>query len=226
MNTNTKRKITTLIAFSCTLGVAVIGSASAATISTTTIVNESSIINTGGTLVSAANFGGAAVTVNGIVHGAGRASGVNLTENINFEGFFRDAQTGFGGNLETLLEGIGGVSSANPIVMSISGLTVGDSYLFQTYFEHNADTSIALTFESDTINSVADQPNGIVISYEFEALDDTLNISIVRDESPSIPPSGNVWVSGYSIQTQAIPEPSSTALLGLGVLALILRRRK
>ncbi|MBT8045391.1 MAG: PEP-CTERM sorting domain-containing protein, partial [Verrucomicrobiae bacterium] len=34
------------------------------------------------------------------------------------------------------------------------------------------------------------------------------------------------WLSGYTVETVPVPEPSTSALLGLAGLALILRRRK
>lgn len=48
---------------------------SAPDFTTTLLDEEADIINTGGTLISAANFGEAAVTINGILHGAGCSCG-------------------------------------------------------------------------------------------------------------------------------------------------------
>jgi hypothetical protein len=56
---------------------------------------ETDIVNTGGVLVSAANFGAdEEFVINGLVHGAGSAAGANLTTNITFQGDFRDNASG------------------------------------------------------------------------------------------------------------------------------------
>lgn len=199
---------------------ALVGSASAATIVASTVTSTTSIINTsgtGGSVVSAANFGEAAVTVNGILHGAGSAAGANLTHNFGFEGDFRNGQTGHGGVLETLFSGIAG---ANGITMSISGLTVGREYLYQAYWEGWPDQSLNVTIELDTLNNVADAALGVLISYQFTATDNTLNIFMDLTNVSG----GNNWLSGYSLQT-TVPEPSAALLGGLGLLALLRRRR-
>lgn len=201
---------------------ALMGSASAATIVASTVTSPTSIINTsgtGGSVISAANFGEAAVTVNGIFHGAGSAAGANLTHNFTFEGDFRNGQTSHGGVLETLFSGIAGT---NGITMSISGLTVGREYLYQAYWEANPGQTLAVTIEGDTLNNVADAPLGVLISYQFTAGDTLLNIFMDRDDA--LPGDANNWLSGYSLQT-TVPEPSAALLGGLGLLALLRRRR-
>lgn len=201
---------------------ALMGSASAATIVASTVTSTTSIINTsgtGGSVVSAANFGEAAVTVNGILHGAGSAAGANLTHNLTFEGDFRNGQTGHGGVLETLFSGIAG---ANGITMSVSGLTVGREYLYQAYWEGVPGQTLVVTIEGDSISNVADAALGVLISYQFTATDTILNIFMDRDDATGGDP--NNWLSGYSLQT-TVPEPSAALLGGLGLLALLRRRR-
>jgi hypothetical protein len=209
--------------FNSTIVPGLICNASAATIQISTVSTDTDIVNTGGMLVSSANFGEAAVTINGVFHGAGSTAGTNLTDNFAFEGDFRNGQTGLGGNLEILFSGIAGASGGAANVLSLSGLTIGQDYLFQTYWEGVVGQTLTITIEGDNTNGVADQPTGILISYAFTAIDDTLNISVDRDDASGGDP--NNWLSGYSLQT-VVPEPSSTALLGLGGLALILRRRR
>ena len=64
---------------------------------------------------------------------------------------------------------------------------------------------------------IDDDIKGVLISYTFTAGDGTFNATFENDTV------GN-WVQGYSLQ--AVPEPSTAALLGLGGFSLILRRRK
>ena len=186
--------------------------------------DQSQIVNTGGTLVSAANFGEAAVTINGIAHAAGSAGGANLTLNEDYEGAFRDepgeaGATGAGatGEMFTLLSGIAGFN-ASPLSLDISGLTIGQDYLFQAYWEANAGETLSVDFEGDTA-AIADNIKGVLISYTFTAGDDTFNATFENDTV------GN-WVQGYSLQV--IPEPSTAAALFgvVGLCAVALRRRK
>ncbi len=177
-------------------GVLASGIASAQ-ISTTTVVDEASFVNTGGLLVSAANFGEEEVVVNGLVHGAGSASGNNLTTNISFEGDFRNGQTALGGALETLFSGIGGAGTLN---LTVSGLDTGTEYLFQAYWEANPANTLDATIEGDNLAPIADQPTGVIVSYTLTPADGELNASFdVTGE--------NAWLSGYSIQETTPSNP-------------------
>jgi hypothetical protein len=171
---------------------------------------ESDIINTGGALISAANFGEAAVTINGIQHGAGSASGAGLTTNKTFEGDFRNGQSGLGGKLETLLSGIAG---ANNLTLALSGLTVGTEYLFQAYWEGWPGEKLDFTAEGQTIN-ITDQ-NATLITYRFTATDGTLNISLNKTQTGT-PADGNEWLSGYSLQV--VPDNYAAWIAGYPTL--------
>jgi hypothetical protein len=218
-------KLRTPIA-SLTCGILAAAAASAATITTSLLDEESDIVNTGGVLVSACHFQGSSsgdpdpLVVNGIPHTVGSANGAGLTDNFFFEGDFRNGGSGLpqdGSNiLQVLLSGIAG---ANPINMSISGLTVGTEYLFQAYWEADLNQSLTITLEGDTVNSVPAQKPGVLISYQFTAGDDTLNAFFDRDDGGT----ENNWLSGYSLQQ--VPEPSAALLGALGALALLRRRR-
>ena len=107
--------------------------------------------------------------------------------------------------------------------MSISGLTVGREYLYQAYWEGVTGQTLSVTIEGDTLNNVADAALGVLISYQFTAGDDTLNIFMDRDDGITTGDLNN-WISGYSLQT-TVPEPSTALLGGLGLLALLRRRR-
>jgi methionine-rich copper-binding protein CopC len=181
-----------------------------AQITTSLLDEETDIVNTGGALVSACHFQNPAsgdpdpLVVNGIPHTVGKANAANLTENMFFEGDFRNGGSGLpqdGSNiLQVLLSGIAG---ANPINMSISGLTVGTEYLFQAYWEADLNESLTITLEGDTVNSVPAQKPGGLISYQFTAGDDTLNAFFDRDDGGT----ANNWLSGYSLQEVAASAP-------------------
>ena len=61
---------------------------------------------------------------------------------------------------------------------------------------------------------------GMVYTYEFTATDDAFTVLLARQGS-----SNENSILG-AVTLEQVPEPSTTALLGLGGLALILRRRK
>lgn len=63
---------------------------------------------------------------------------------------------------------------------------------------------------------------GMVYTYEFTATDDIFTVSLDR----VAPANENVTLGAVTLEVIPVPEPSSTALLGLGGLALILRRRR
>ncbi len=177
------------------------GSASAK-ITTHTVVDESTIVNTGAALVSAANFGEVAVTVNSLLHGSETGAGTNLTFNSRFEGALR--ANPLPAPLDTLFRGIAGAPS---ISLDISGLEIGTEYLFQAYWEDNAGQTMNVTMEGDTLSGLADQPTGVVISYTFTAGDDTLNTTFTRVDS-----SDKTWLSGYSLQKVTPTNPELAAI--------------
>ena len=216
------------------IALALIGSASAG-ITITAIPNvlsdaaEATIINTGQGLLSAANFGNDTVTgntvdINGLLHPSGSGNAFNAPgfalSASGFEGDFRGAPISnaftVGSDMERLLRGIKG---GDPTTMTISGLTPGDHYLFQAYWETDDADTFTVTIEGDTETGiVVNQPNGAVIGYDFVAGDTELNFSLDGETV-----AGNKWISGYSLQ--AIPEPSAALLGALGALALLRRRR-
>lgn len=169
-----------------------------------TLDEETDIVKSVGTLVSAANFGEAAVTVNGLLHGAGSAAGSGFTDNFDSEGDTRNGMSGLPGDsaLDQLLSG---VAVKDGIEMAIGGLTTGQEYLFQAYWEGETGQSLTITMESGavtTMNGVADQSPAVLISYRFVAGVDTLRIFIDRDDD--LAGDTSHWLSGYSLQT-ALP---------------------
>lgn len=201
--------------------------------------NEADIVNTGGDVVSAANFGsqvevgadGAtlSVDINGIVHqvasaaqgGDGADLIANASINSTFDGHFRNSragQVGYTGDLRNLMAGIAGVASPGPLTLELSGLTPGKTYLFQGYWEANQYNQVlTVSFEStDTLSNITGNGMGTLISYQFTASDDTLNVSLTKTAGTD-----SVWLQGYSLQ--AVPEPGSMVIMGTGMYLLLSR---
>jgi len=170
---------------------------SAPLITVGTITNETDIVNTGGDLVEALNFGGTgAVTVNGILH---ENSNGDFSP-ANFSGDWGDPDGGtFSGDLFSLLDGIVGADNGGPATFSVTGLTVGQSYLFQTYWLVNGGFTTRrkdVTFGAAGPVAIPANPNtseAVLMSYAFDATNETLNVTV---EDPTF----NTWLQGYSLQ--------------------------
>ena len=127
----------------------------------------------------------------------GSGSDPNLTDNFFFEGDYRNGGSGLpqdGSNIIQVL--LSGIAGANPISMAVTGLTAGQKYLFQAYWEADLSESLTITLEGETVNLVQAQKPGVLISYQFTAGDDTLNAAFDRDDGGT----ANNWLSGYSLQ--------------------------
>lgn len=145
-----------------------------------------------------------------------------------------DSTTPFSGNFaaSNAIDGIVGIGGGNGefatagtggfLELDLGSLqTVGGFDFFDRITTGEATSSFSLTFSEDETfdaNDVTQTFTGGTQSAEFEGID----ARYVRYEQLSGAGNGGV----AEIQFYAVPEPSSTALLGLGGLALILRRRK
>jgi len=203
-----KRTVTIGLAVFATLALAAMPT-HAGVISTGTLTTETDIVNLGGHVIEAANFGGTGIaTVNGITH-----ANTNSTYTpVNFSGAYGGA-TGFSGDLHTLVNGLAGTAAGNsPGTLSVGGLTPGNDYLFQTYWivkDNFTTRKMNVTFEGDSLANINANPTtseAVLISYDFTAADDTFNASF-----DGTGPDDNEWISGFSLQSPDPPPPATVA---------------
>jgi hypothetical protein len=81
------------------------------------------------------------------------------------------------------------------------------------------DGGLSGTTESNTVNSDELQSTYEIV---FSTTDASADLELVWNSISG--GTGTGFIGGYVVET--VPEPSSTALLGLGGLALMLRRRR
>ena len=233
-----KTHVKILFTLSALIGTGLVTEVTAGIISTADLTNdETQIVNTGGTVISAVNFvsaddGNSTVDINGIIHQVSSSDNLAnldlvapaLVSNFStFDGQFRIIPSTAAGYTADMRDLMGGIAGASALDIDIFGLTPGTSYLFQTYWEANNTNQVAtMTFEGTDVETgiTGNGTLGVLISYSFTASDDTLDVQFVKTAG-----SDNMWLQGYSLQTQPIPEPSSIALLGLSALGLVLYRR-
>ncbi|MFC4993210.1 PEP-CTERM sorting domain-containing protein [Rubritalea tangerina] len=185
---------------------------------------DTGLFDTTGTLISAENVGGAAVTFDTINFTAGTTT---FSTGGTFNGFHQAGQE---------LSQTGAYSDANNTgTVSFSGLTIGATYRIQALvFDGRGAVGIpGRTVEFDGVdqgqyaNGVFNTTwgPGLLVTGTFTADANTQDFTIEGFNTD--PVSSGAQLNALTLyQTSAVPEPSTTALLGLSGLALILRRRK
>lgn len=149
------------------------------------------------------------------------ADGVNFTFDLVLDGTLNDGTQGavFSSQRVRLSGDTTGQADSRTVVFTIEDILVTgggsvDSYGFVTVdrFDNGGGDAWEVNGENvSAVGNTVDITKNTVLS--VVALDDGSN--------------GNTRLEGFQIEfTTTIPEPSSTALLGLSGLALILRRRK
>ncbi|MBT7959782.1 MAG: PEP-CTERM sorting domain-containing protein [Akkermansiaceae bacterium] len=217
-----------------------IGPGQAATItwgSASGITSSTSVLNNG-SAVSAINYAGTAQTVNGVsfASGGGETStwwtgyGGNSTGDAGLDNILNNHQTSYG-------------SPTHPteFEMSLTGLSIGQQYQIQLIGIHDLrsatstrtytlpdQTGVTPAYTGPQLARGAGGNDGGGSGSAAGTVVGTFTAGAVTEViwiTNTVAPGGNdPGLSGYALR--AIPEPSSAALLGLGGLALILRRRK
>lgn len=217
----------------------------ASTITWQTPTNESgnqSDIFTTGTLVGAATSG-SSTTVDGVLFNGPSgtvggvtsygASNITLTGLSTVDASFGSAPGGWNSSYAVLV-GSGGYGTPGAVTLTLSGLTVGQSYeiqLLESFWNKNWATNFTAGNTSGDVNlagpGISGTPDTTVPEYvlgTFTADDATESIVLGSPTSYVIFTAGEV----RDLSPSAVPEPSSIALLGTGVLGLLgaARRRK
>jgi hypothetical protein len=211
------------------LGIAILGvpSIQAATIAwsstlyTTTgfqlAVLDTGIIATTGTQIFAENSGGSALTFDGISFAAG---GITFGSN-NATAFYSSAATAAFAPSATYGGGAGGVT------VPLTGLTLGDIYRVQVLLFDGRTGAEGSYVRMDDQNmgvygngSPGNWGPGLLVTGTFTADANTQNFNLKGNYA-----GGGVNNMMNGILLHKVPEPSAALLGGLGLLALLRRRR-
>jgi len=193
--------------------------------------NASDVVTTGTFVDSAAVYTGANLSLNGVTFkrnlGGDAFDGSNITF-MNRASGPSDA-TGAGGppvswddDYETLARW--GIYQSNPgggVTINLSALTIGQEYLVQLWTGYWDGANWRTEFIAGNSSGLLDQgdPDGsrlsqyVVGSFTADAITQTITATGPDYGIPSF------------LQVRAVPEPSSALLGGLGLLALLRRRR-
>ena len=118
--------------------------------------------------------------------------------------------------------------NGKPGVLTLTGLTPGETYKLRLYVTAWSGPTVTFSFDdtvAPTVYAGEDRgagqniPSSFDYTYTLGVADTDLEVSIDADN-------GNDTFHWYGFTNEVVPEPSTTALLGLGGLALILRRRR
>ncbi|NWK55030.1 PEP-CTERM sorting domain-containing protein [Verrucomicrobiaceae bacterium N1E253] len=187
-------------------------------------------ISTNGSLVFAraeGNSGGASATVNGVTF-----AGTNTLGGAT-GGMLSGATTG-NPDFDLLLTNITSGGGAGLINYDLGDLAIGKTYEIQVFFtdQRTSFNNRVMQFASTdgthtgaTVN-VAGDPNQDTSSPWGQYAIGTFTVDADGTPDLTLDPDGFGNSHLTAIQVRSIPEPSSAALIGLGGLSLILRRRK
>lgn len=188
-------------------------------------------VSSGGTSTSGGE------TINGITfqslafNSPGTGTGYDLTYGFVSSGNYNAPLASLGSNPETTALSSSLLFGGSGYTLSLTGLTVGQSYQFSFFSPSWSDGSrhATLSFDDTVGNSYAiDQSGGAandIITYDYVATSSTqtLTASINTGFGES-----GTHVFAFANEVEAVPEPSTYALMigGLGLLFIVLKRRK
>jgi len=117
----------------------------------------------------------------------------------------------------------GSIDLGEKYTLELSTYNTTSSYHGGVIELYNADTGTVYSSSSFFLNGGSVGTQDHTLTYEAQAADvgDRLGIRVHETNN-----NGNRYVAIDTVSFTSVPEPSSSALLGLGGLALILRRRK
>ena len=195
----------------------------------TAVTGDSDIITTG-SFVLGHNYGQDTAGHTGATQGVGGATvdvnGVTFTQTAIATditpGGSQLGSTIYGGagsaDLNTLLDSnMWGGGTA--VVISLGGLVDGQEYILQAFIgDHRDGARTPTAGGTNTITGGGGDMMSFIGTFTADASGE------VNFTAQNTPNDSGISISG--LQLRAVPEPSSAALLGLGGLALIMRRRK
>ena len=203
-------------------------------------ITDNSDISLVGSLVHAASYGSGAATVNVTVGGevipfegeSGFGGGIVSTANSSVTvsgragqtGFFNSAGTTVSANFETVLDSFA-FDGPNPKILTLNNLSIGQAYQIQLFVSDDRSCCNSRTqLWSD--NPVSGSGNETTtFAHSTSPYDIGTFVAGATSETiygHGVAQNQNI-LNGYVLR--AIPEPSSTALMGLAGLVLLRRRR-
>ena len=220
--------MTTRILTSALAALAASSVANAATITwgTATNVTADTDVSTLGTLVQAFNMGlSTSETING-VNFVGNTTGIGSMSNP-YAAY--GAPAGLSANYSTAL-GSGVYQTGGGVLFSgsLTGLTVGDTYQFEVWFNDQRNASVSMQFDSGASTPTVTLNGGSSGSPQYSTGVFTANAA---NQTFRIQPAAieGATLNMYELRDiTAVPEPSTYGLLGAGTLAALsfARRRR
>jgi len=171
----------------------------------------------------------AIITAGGVLFGA-EGQGVSDGPNPNLAGAINDgdyftvsisANAGYLLDLDSFDFGIGRAANGTTdyaVFTSIEGFDNGDELLFS-----DGGNIVSTTASNDVSVDLSSSLYDSLETIEFRIVIDNRSSNSSSSSATFI---DNVTISGLAISSVAIPEPSSVALLGLGGLVLVARRKR
>ena len=185
------------------------------------IINGDQTVATGAVNVSGGTLGGTG-TVGGdtTVSGSGKLSaGVDGIGTLSFNQIVDVSSAGANSMLFDLQAGVAGIGTGDLVSMTSSELTIGSGTMGFEEFSFT-DLGISSSARGEYVYTLFDAGTGSV-NGTLDSLDSFTTGLFAGTEWAALSIDGD-----NLLLTVFVPEPSSTALLGLGGLALMLRRKR